>query len=309
MENVEAAGVVDQTFEESRIISIAKPPWANREHKGKLERLILQTGRGKGRFSELEGIRRSIGCIGNNRFFLRREPMGEERFRELIHEFSKTSADELYLTNYDDLGLLLRLAAYASSLGIENVYIVVRIEDLDKVSPIEGVNIIVEAEYSDENLKKLESIDYMHSALLLIDQEDYGELLRMGVSFPFNVYIDIIYPRTLMGLKLNPIELKRIENPTSIKYSPCLSGTLTVGADGYALVCPLMRNFIIGDAKKEGIRSLSRKTRLKKFWKFTKNNVEGCSKCPFKYVCHDCRALEYQVTGDLFGLEYCPLEL
>jgi len=309
VENVEVTGVVDQLFEESRIISVAKPPWVNREHRGKLERLILQIGRGKGNFSELDGIRRSIGCIGNNRFFLRREPMDEERFKKLIHEFSKTSADELYLTNYDDLDLLIRLAAYASSLEIEDIYMVVRIEDMNKVPPMEGVNIVVEADYNDENLKRLEALDYMHSALLLMEQKDYEEILRRGVRFPFDVYIDIIYPRTLMGLKLNPIELRRIDNPTSIKYSPCLSGTLTIAADGYALICPLMRKFIVGDAKKEGIRALLRKTRLKNFWRLTKDMVEGCSKCPFKYVCHDCRALEYQATGDLFGLEYCPLEL
>ncbi|WP_238565045.1 hypothetical protein [Thermococcus litoralis] len=34
------------------IVTLAKPPWVEREHNGKLERLILQLGSGKGSFRD-----------------------------------------------------------------------------------------------------------------------------------------------------------------------------------------------------------------------------------------------------------------
>ncbi|AIF70405.1 hypothetical protein PAP_10170 [Palaeococcus pacificus DY20341] len=301
--------MVDSTLVEGRFISIAKPPWTNREHNGKLERLIIQLGKGKGKYSEIDGIRRSIGCIGNNSFILRREPLSEERIKELIYEFSFTRGDELYLTNYDDVEMLVRVADYAGKLGIENVYMIVRIEDMEGISPIEGVKIIVEAEYNEENLKKLEKLSFIDGVLLIMTQEDYLEFMKHGTSFRTDIYLDIIYPPSLRSFKINSIELKRIRNPTANKYHPCLSGTLVISADGYALVCPLLRNFIIGDAKREGIKKLVRKTRLRNFWKLKKDKIEGCSLCPFKYICHDCRALEYQASGDPFGIEYCQLEI
>jgi len=60
-------------------------------------------------------------------------------------------------------------------------------------------------------------------------------------------------------------------------------------------------------AKTTGIKGILRKKRLKEFWRMTKDRIEACSACPFRYICHDCRALEYQATGEIDGLEYCPI--
>jgi radical SAM protein with 4Fe4S-binding SPASM domain len=291
------------------IVSIAKPPWTNRKHSGKLERLILQLGEGKGEFSEITGIPRSIGCIGNNNFILRREPLSDERMMELINEFYLANGRELYLTNYDSAERLMKIAEYAVSIGIPNVYVILRIEDVDKVNYVKGVKVIVEAVYSRENIEKIESLNWAYGALIIITQEKYKEFLNTSIDFEGEIYLDVIYPGSLKKVKLNLLELKRTRKPDTNVYHDCLSGNLTITADGYALPCPLLRGFVIGDAKEEGIRKLARKNRLRKFWKMTKNEIESCAHCPFRYICHDCRAIEFQASGDPFGIEFCPLEV
>lgn len=291
------------------IVSIAKPPWSNRKHSGKLERLILQLGKGKGEFSEITGIPRSIGCIGNNNFILRREPLSEERMTELIKEFHLVSGRELYLTNYDNAGRLMEIAKYAVHIGIPNVYATLRIEDIDKVNYVKGVKVIVEAVYSRKNIERIESLNWAYGALIITTQERYKEFLTTPVDFEGEIYLDVIYPGSLKNVKLNLLELKRTHKPDANIYHDCLSGTLTITADGYALPCPLLRGFVIGDAKEEGIRKLARKNRLRKFWRMTKNEIEDCARCPFRYVCHDCRAIEFQASGDPLGIEFCPLEV
>ena len=294
---------------ETNIASVGKPPWSSVVHTGRLERMILQLGAGKGEFSELYGIPRSMGCIGNNRFILRREPLSLERIYELVDEFKRLNGSELWLTNYDDVETLLNVASYALNSGVEEVYAVVLLDDLDDTVPMEGVRFVAELRYSPENFKKLLSYPWLHGALVIVEPEKLDDVLRDSGLFHGKVYVDVLFPRSARRLNFNVIELRRIFNPSVEKYHDCLAGTIAVTADGYLLPCPLLRNYVVVDLKEKGLRDGLRKKRLRNFWKLTKDSVEGCSKCPFKYICHDCRALEYQATGDILGMEYCPMLL
>jgi radical SAM protein with 4Fe4S-binding SPASM domain len=271
--------------------------------------MILQLGSGRGEFSELYGIPRSIGCIGNNRFLLRREPLPRERVYKLVDEFKNLGGSELWLTNYDDLKTLLDVASYARDAGIEDVYAVVLLDDLEDVTPVEGVKFVAEFRYSPENFEKALSYHWLHGALVVVEPHELDSVLRDSSVFPGEVYVDVLFPRSARGLNFNVIELRRVFNPTVEKYHDCLAGTIAVTADGYLLPCPLLRNYVIVDLLESDIRSALRKKRLRNFWKMTKDSIPSCSKCPFKYLCHDCRALEYQATGEIDGMEYCPMLL
>ena len=299
---------VFQTLGTQPLVSVAKPPWSNKPHSGKLERLILQLGAGKGKFSEVEGIPRSIGCIGNNRFILRREPLSLERMKELILEFRKLGGRELWLTNYDNVETLLALATFASELDFPDVYAVVIIDDLDKVIPVEGVNFVAELYYPEHTLDELSIYPWLHGALLVVPPEELRTGSFLG-NFHGEVYVDVLFPGSARGLSFNVIELRRIHSTTTEHYHDCLAGTVAVTADGYVLPCPLLRNYVVGDLARMTLKEAVRKKRLRAFWKMTKDKIETCSSCPFKYICHDCRALEYQATGEIDGMEYCPMPL
>ena len=291
------------------VLSISKPPWSHKAHSGKLERLILQLGAGRGRFSEVEGIPRSIGCIGNNRFLLRREPLSPERVKELIKEFHSLGGKELWLTNYDSVEYLLSVALYSAEIGVPEVYAVVMFEDLDKVSPVEGVRFIAEFDYSKERMEALSAYPWLHGALVMVMPEELDELHTLTVNFTGEIYVDVLYPGSARRLDFNVIDLRRVLNPTNEKYHDCLAGTIAVTADGYLLPCPLLRNYVVVDLRESGLKEALRKKKLRRFWKMTKDTIPACSKCPFRYLCHDCRALEYQATGEIDGMEFCPMLL
>ena len=294
-----------QAFPGRTVVSVSKPPWSVKIHNGKLERLIFQIGSGRGKFSEVEGIPRSIGCIGNNRFILRREPMSLERMKEVILEFRKLGGKELWLTNYDNVETLLALAVFASDLDFPEVYAVVLIDDLDKITPVEGVKFIAELSYPEHTLDELSAYPWLHGALLTVRHEEMNEAL-LG-NFNGEVYVDVLFPGSVRKLDFNVIELRRIYNPSTERYHDCLSGTVAVTVEGYVLPCPLLRNYVVGDLTKMTLKEAIRKKRLRAFWKMTKDKIPACSTCPFKYICHDCRALEYQATGEIDGMEYCPM--
>ncbi|WP_297510137.1 SPASM domain-containing protein [Thermococcus sp.] len=309
MERVSYKAGISEVRSGSGALVVGKPPWSSVPHSGKLERMIVHLGAGKGKFYEVEGIPRSIGCIGNNRFILRREPLGKERIFELVEEFRRLGGKELWLTNYDDLSLLMEVAEKAVEEGVENVYAVVLIDDVDRVTPVEGVKFVAELEYSGKALERLLSYPWLHGALIMVRPEKLDELTAMAGILPMEVYVDVLFPGSARRLNFNVIELRRIMNPTTEKYHDCLAGTIAVSADGYLLPCPLLRNYVVVDLKEKGLKEGLRKKRLRDFWRMTKDSVNGCSKCPFKYICHDCRALEYQATGEINGMEYCPVLL
>lgn len=308
MERALYASPVFQTLPIQSATSIAKPPWSNKTHNGKLERLILQLGAGRGKFSEVEGIPRSIGCIGNNRFILHREPMDALRMKKLVLEFRKLGGKELWLTNYDDVETLLSVADFARVLEFKEVNAVVLFDDLEKVAPVEGVNFIAELNYPEHTLDELSAYPWLHGALVVISPEELRNGFLKG-SFGGEVYLDVLFPGSAKGLNFNVIELRRIYNPSAERYHDCLAGTVSVTADGYVLPCPLLRNYVVGDLARMTLKEAVRKKRLRTFWRMTRDKIEACSTCPFRYICHDCRALEYQATGEIDGVEYCPMLL
>ncbi|EHR79327.1 hypothetical protein OCC_07351 [Thermococcus litoralis DSM 5473] len=150
--------------------------------------------------SGIEGIPRSIGCIGNNKFILRDTPLELERIKEVIREFSTISGKDLYLTNYDNLSLLEELSRFSATLPIENVYPVVRLEDFEKISFPTNVKPIVEARYSHKNIKRLQSIGGAYAVLLMIKGDEIGNIADF--SFPGEVYLDVLFPGSLRKVDL-----------------------------------------------------------------------------------------------------------
>ena len=285
------------------ITAFAKPPWSENRHTGKLERIIIQLGAGQGKFSEITGIPRSIGCIGNNRFILREEPVELGRVKEILQEFSTISSGDLYLTNYDDTSVLEEIAEYATSLSLKNIYPVIRIEDFNDISLPVGVKTIVEAEYSEENLEKIEELEDVHGLLLMVKSEYLDKIQE--IEFYGEIYVDLLFPGSLKKVDFDLMEAKRLQTPIT-QHHPCLSGTLAITGEGFVLPCPLLRNFLKGNIKTMTLKQILRKRKLKEFWKMTKKHFEPCNKCPIAHICHDCRALEYNASGDIYGIEYCP---
>jgi len=289
---------------------VGRPPWTEFKRTGRLERLILQLGEGRGAFSEINGIPRSMGCIGNNRFILRRARLTMVEVEKILDEFQSAGGMEVWITNYDDISDLLHAARYAHDIGIANTYAVVLAEDLDELpnSGLEGINIIVELLYSEKSLGLIESLNerHVHGVLIVTDTQNYPNIPK-DVKFDGEVFIDVLYPPSVNLLNESFLSFKMLPIDQRGKH-PCMSGMVAVTGDGYVVPCPLIRGYVIGDLRQESLTKVIRKRKLRAFWKIL-NEIEECSKCPLRDLCHDCRAINYQVTGDLFGVEYCGREV
>lgn len=289
---------------EARITTVSKPPWATTPHRGSLERMILMIGEGKGMFSESSFIPRSLGCIGNNKLILYRNPVPLKTFKRVIDEFrSIARGGEVYITNYDNIEDAIELAEYAASRGAET-YVTVAVEDWDRIPKERKFKVIGEVLFNELDGVGDPNVDTL---LILATYPQYKELLKKKLEFRGEVWVDILYPGSLKLMEFNPLELRKVINPTSVVYNNCMAGLIAITPEGFVVPCPLLRKFIVGDITRENLRTILRKQRLKKFWKLTKDAISPCKTCSLRYICHDCRALEYQASGDILGIEFCPL--
>lgn len=82
-------------------------------------------------------------------------------------------------------------------------------------------------------------------------------------------------------------------------YNSCWNGKIAITSKGEILPCIFARDEIIGNLKEETYKQLEDK--IIRTWMTTKDNVETCKDCEFRYCCHDCRPLAKAINGTING--------
>lgn len=75
----------------------------------------------------------------------------------------------------------------------------------------------------------------------------------------------------------------------SLRYNSCLNRKISICADGEIRVCPSIP-LSLGNIKTNTLRSVIVDERVMALWGITKDAVEVCRDCEFRYICTDCRA-------------------
>ena len=69
-------------------------------------------------------------------------------------------------------------------------------------------------------------------------------------------------------------------------YNSCWNGKIAITSTGNILPCIFARNQILGNIKTNALAEL--KNEIIKSWEITKDDIEICKDCEFRYCCHDC---------------------
>jgi radical SAM protein with 4Fe4S-binding SPASM domain len=84
-------------------------------------------------------------------------------------------------------------------------------------------------------------------------------------------------------------------------YNPCWAGKIAVIANGDVLPCIFARDHTAGNLKGMTLKELIASHKLKELWGITKDKVERCKDCEYRYACNDCRPLAYGQSGNLYA--------
>jgi radical SAM protein with 4Fe4S-binding SPASM domain len=92
------------------------------------------------------------------------------------------------------------------------------------------------------------------------------------------------------------------ENFARRKYGHgCWWDKITVVPNGQVIPCVMARKEICGDIKKQSLRQIVRGANLQKLRRLSKDNIEICQDCEYRYACLDCRPLAREETGNLYA--------
>ncbi len=84
------------------------------------------------------------------------------------------------------------------------------------------------------------------------------------------------------------------------QWNPCWAGKLTITNNGDVIPCIMGRTEVVGNVKMQSLREILKSAKLKSLWGLTKDQIEICRDCEYRYVCGDCRPLAI-ARGDLHG--------
>lgn len=102
---------------------------------------------------------------------------------------------------------------------------------------------------------------------------------------------------TIQG-NIDSINLELISE--SMHYNSCLHCKLSVDSAGNIKNCPSMaRSF--GNISDTALEEALHRKDFKRYWNLTKDSIEGCKDCEFRYICTDCRAYTERTHADTEG--------
>lgn len=73
------------------------------------------------------------------------------------------------------------------------------------------------------------------------------------------------------------------------KVNNCLHGKISVSKEGEIKNCPSTKD-IYGHIDLNTLRDVVKTKNIKKLWNISKDDINGCKDCEFRYICLDCRA-------------------
>lgn len=88
----------------------------------------------------------------------------------------------------------------------------------------------------------------------------------------------------------------------AINHNSCLRKKISIDKDGNIRNCPSMPQSF-GNIKDTTLEEALNHKDFKKYWNLTKDSIEICKDCEFRYICTDCRAYTEKTHQNNEGLD------
>ncbi len=178
-----------------------------------------------------------------------------------------------------------------------------------------------------ENIKKLRRNNVYvqaNSVLMTYNVNNISQTKRFiydltGVMGRIDIIRDIgkskdhLIPKNISN-KFNRVRTKADFNLISEKdfirnYSgnSCWTGKINISCDGYISPCIMGEDFINKDfnIRNYSLEELLDKYIIPSFWSISKDNIEVCKDCEYRYVCKDCRPINKEGNNKLSKGGFC----
>lgn len=219
--------------------------------------------------------------------------LGKEPFLNLNYFFLQNISffcKNLCLVFYESLELedFYQLKNIIENSNIHNLEIVIKYSDFISDKFINKIGF----EFS--KLTKL----HFHSAPV------NKEILWEGMNL-----VDIVFSKQEIKnfkacgvVKVNNFGVNIQKFTEAINHNSCLHKKISIDKDGNIKNCPSMPQSF-GNIKDTTLEEALNHKDFKKYWNLTKDSIEICKDCEFRYICTDCRAYTEKTHQNNEGLD------
>lgn len=225
----------------------------------------------------------------------------DKNFLPLYYDFQEVSKISNIFIEIDNIIILDKIKNSINNLGVKHLVIycvkelsIEEYQEIDhkfKDSVLEGIEIY--APYHDELDKEFFQI-LNRTTIRIYNFVFYNcqevpfktkEVFRFNINFNHeNLKISACGK---VDLKYFSTNLPKVLE--AINHNSCLHKKIGIDIDGNIKNCPLMPEKF-GNIHQSGIEEILAQSDFKKYWNLTKDNIETCKDCEFRYICTDCRA-------------------
>ncbi|WP_347218002.1 grasp-with-spasm system SPASM domain peptide maturase [Chryseobacterium sp.] len=115
----------------------------------------------------------------------------------------------------------------------------------------------------------------------------------LGVKRDFNFSLNFI-KKDLKIASCGKVDMKYFNTNLpkileAVNHNSCLHKKISIDVDGNIKNCPLMQESF-GNIQNRSLEEALSQPGFRKYWDITKDSIEGCKDCEFRYICTDCRA-------------------
>lgn len=238
----------------------------------------------------------------------------DKNFPSLSYQFYTPNIITNAYLEIDNISTLSKVNQSLSNLGTE--YIVIHYNNVLTVSDIK----FIEQIFKNSSVTSIELISQykeFHNELFFEEIEDFCERIY-SFSFydcnkiPFKIKDKYKFTISFVKEKINKNSCGKVDLQyfntnlpkvlEAINYNSCLYKKIAIDINGNIKNCPAMCKSY-GNIKDTRLEEALQHKDFKKYWSLTKDNIEVCKDCEFRYICTDCRAFTEQSHSSNDGLD------
>lgn len=149
-----------------------------------------------------------------------------------------------------------------------------------------------------KDLLKLSRVSYIQ-----IYNSNRNEIVKTSDNKHIIYCKDIILSKNSCGVvNNNYFTLNKYLYAESLHHNSCLHKKISIDSEGNIRNCPSMPQSF-GNIRDTTLEEALNHKDFKKYWNITKDKIEVCKDCEFRYICTDCRAYTEKTHNNEDGLD------
>jgi SPASM domain peptide maturase of grasp-with-spasm system len=238
----------------------------------------------------------------------------DRNFLPLSYQFQEASKISNIFIETDNVIILDRIKNSINNLGVKHLVIYCTKElSLEEYQDIDN-------KFKGSILEGIEIYSPFHNAL----NEDFFQILNQSTTRIYNFIFyncneipfktkeifrfSISFSRENLKISsCGKVDLKYFNTNLpkvleAVNHNSCLHKKIGIDINGNIKNCPLMPD-IFGNIHKSSLEEALIRNNFKKYWNLTKDHIEVCKDCEFRYICTDCRAYTDRTHKNKEGLD------